>query len=67
MYEVLMDGQTVVHSRHANQLRTRLVTLPTNDSSNHLYTYQTHNSDNPPVLRRSTRIHKIRRTWSPSN
>ena len=52
-----LPGTVKDRNRHANQFRTRLVSLPTNDSSissdisNH--TSLTQNRDNPPVLRHS--------------
>ena len=74
MYKVLIDGQTAVHCRHPNQLRTRLVILPSNDNSTTTgtsnQTSPTQNSGNqnhPPVLRRSTRIRMVRRPWSPQS
>ena len=73
MYNVTLEGKTVVWNRHADQLRIRSVALPTpnfSDNSNSDSTSfpisQNNQSESPtPTLRRSSRIRKPRIPWSP--
>ena len=72
MYEVSIDGKDVVWRRHANQLRTRFVSLPLTDTPSTTNTNQGNVTDQnqvPPesrVLRRSTRIRRPRVVWTPT-
>ena len=73
MYKVSVEGSNVIWNRHANQLKVRAVILPT--SSNSTNSNSSTNTDNstpapvpvPPTLRRSTRIRRPRKPWSPSS
>ena len=62
MFEVNVEGKDFTWRRHANQLRTRLASLPlTSDTTS---TNATEQSPNPPVpitVRRSTRVRKPRK------
>ena len=73
MYKVSVEGSNVIWNRHANQLKVRAVILPT--SSNSTNSNSSTDTDNstpvpmpvPPTLRRSTRIRRPRKPWSPSS
>ena len=66
MYKVTVEGSTAWWCRHANQLRVRSAILPTFNSSNDT-NVNSPEAPPPPTLRRSTRIHKQKIPWSPSN
>ena len=69
MYKVSVEGSDRIWNRHANQLRVRAVVLPdsadSNISTNADTLEATVPGPVPPTLRRSTRIRRPRRLWSP--
>ena len=68
MFKVEIEGKDMIWRRHANQLRTRLASLPFT-----MNTDSEHPQDNPasttshttqtPVLRRSNRVRRPRQMW----
>ena len=66
MYQVAVEGSTMIWHQHANQLRVRAMMLP-DSNNNNSSSASTTNTAEPPILQRSTRIRKPRIPWSPSN
>ena len=82
MHKVLIEGAGTIWRRHVNQLKTRLAawsipdSLPVTNSSTNSppvtnnpspASARAEQSREPVPLRRSSRVPKPRRTWSPSN
>ena len=69
MYKVSVEGSDRIWNRHANQLRVRAVVLPDSADSSISTNADTLEAPVPgpvpPTLRRSTRIRRPRRLWSP--
>ena len=67
LYEVSIKDQNTSWRRHANQLRTRIEWVPeTNSEPTPTVTESPTETVVTPPLRRSTRVRRQRRPWSPS-